>query len=80
MPSLHVTGAGLEVHSWAVLAHNSRLGGEFPSVTVRNAFGDRYLWPPCIARPEVREYLVTLAAEAAVREHTRGTELESCGW
>jgi hypothetical protein len=74
--------AGLAVHSWAVLAHNSRLGAENPRVTVRNAYGDRYPWAPCIARPEVREYAVTLAAEAAVRPGTgtRGTELESCGW
>ncbi|GAB2791755.1 hypothetical protein [Streptomyces daliensis] len=74
--------AGLDVHSWVVLAHNSRLGAEFPEVTVRNAYGDRYPWAPCAARAEVREYAVTLAAEAAVPPggRTRGTELESCGW
>ncbi|HWM35870.1 MAG TPA: hypothetical protein VNS49_01970 [Streptomyces sp.] len=72
--------AGIAVHSWVVLAHNSRLGEDFGHITVRNAYGDRYPWAPCIARPEVREYAVRLAAEAAVREHTRGTELESCGW
>ncbi|MEU1620510.1 hypothetical protein ABZ479_24800 [Streptomyces sp. NPDC005722] len=74
--------AGLDVHSWVVLAHNSRLGDEHPRVSVRNAYGDRYPWAPCIAQPEVREYLVDLAAEAAVRPGTGtgGTELESCGW
>jgi hypothetical protein len=74
--------AGLAVHSWVVLAHNSRLGDEHPRVSVRNAYGDRYPWAPCIAQPEVRDYLVTLAAEAAVRPGTGtgGTELESCGW
>ncbi|MEU5474520.1 hypothetical protein [Streptomyces lydicus] len=72
--------AGLEVHSWVVLAHNSRLGADHPSAVVRNAYGDPYPWAPCIARPEVRAYLVTLAAEAAVRPGARGTELESCGW
>ncbi|MFI8852229.1 hypothetical protein ACIGW3_18875 [Streptomyces sp. NPDC053499] len=77
-----LTEAGLEVHSWVVLAHNSRLGGEFPHTSVRNAYGDRYPWAPCVARPEVRAYAVALAAEAAVRPgtRTRGTELESCGW
>lgn len=75
-----LSAAGLEVHSWVVLAHNSRLGEDFGHVTVRNAHGDRYPWAPCIARPQVREYAVTLAAEAAVRPYTRGTELESCGW
>jgi len=72
--------AGLEVHTWVVLAHNSRLGAAHPSAVVRNAYGDPYPWAPCIARPEVREYLVDLAAEAAVRPGARGTELESCGW
>ncbi|MFG2288006.1 hypothetical protein ACGFOU_18330 [Streptomyces sp. NPDC048595] len=72
--------AGVEVHSWVVLAHNSRLGAEHPTTVVRNAYGDPYPWAPCIARPDVRAYLVALAAEAAVRPGARGTELESCGW
>ncbi|GGT66051.1 hypothetical protein [Streptomyces lateritius] len=71
---------GLEVHSWVVLAHNSRLGAERPETSVVNAYGDRYPWAPCIAQPEVRAYLVRLAAEAAVRPGAAGTELESCGW
>ncbi|GGO81343.1 hypothetical protein [Wenjunlia tyrosinilytica] len=72
--------AGLAVDSWVILAHNSRLGEEYPRATVRNAYGDRYPWALCIARDEVREYLVDLAAEAAVRPGAGGTELESCGW
>ncbi|MEU9535317.1 hypothetical protein AB0D00_23770 [Streptomyces sp. NPDC048213] len=75
-----LAGAGLDVHSWVVLAHNSRLGAEHPDTSVVNAYGDRYPWAPCVARPEVRAYLVDLAAEAAVRDGARGTELESCGW
>jgi hypothetical protein len=72
--------AGLEVHTWVVLAHNSRLGAEHPDTSVVNAYGDRYPWAPCIARPATRAYLVDLAAEAAVRPGARGTELESLGW
>lgn len=72
--------AGLEVHSWVVLAHNSRLGADHPETSVVNAYGDRYPWAPCIARPEVRAYLVDLAVEAAVRPGAAGAELESCGW
>ncbi|MFG7945595.1 hypothetical protein [Streptomyces cacaoi] len=77
-----LTAAGLDVHAWVVLAHNSLLGEEFPDVCVRSAYGDRYPWAPCIARPEVRTWAVRLAAEAAVRPGTgtTGTELESCGW
>ncbi|MFH9830460.1 hypothetical protein ACH4NC_04015 [Streptomyces sp. NPDC017201] len=72
--------AGLQVQSWVVLAHNSRLGAEHPDTSVVNAYGDRYPWAPCIAQPAVHAYLVDLAAEAAVRPGTAGTELESCGW
>ncbi|MHA6763477.1 hypothetical protein [Streptacidiphilus sp. PAMC 29251] len=72
--------AGLEVATWVVLAHNSRLGGENPDSTVRNAYGDRYPWALCIARPEVVAYCAALAAEAGVRPGAVGTELESCGW
>ncbi|MBZ6288552.1 hypothetical protein KVH30_03030 [Streptomyces olivaceus] len=72
--------AGLEVHTWVVLAHSSRLGAEQPHTSVVNAYGDRYPWAPCIAQPATRAYLTDLAAEAAVRPGSRGTELESLGW
>ncbi|MFF4571010.1 hypothetical protein [Streptomyces sp. NPDC001410] len=72
--------AGLDVHTWVVLAHNSRLGAEHPDTSVVNAYGDRYPWAPCIAQPATRAYLVDLAAEAAVRPGAHGTELESLGW
>ncbi|MFF3331340.1 hypothetical protein ACFYWX_17510 [Streptomyces sp. NPDC002888] len=72
--------AGLDVHTWVVLAHNSRLGAEHPGTSVVNAYGDRYPWAPCIAQPATRAYLVDLAAEAAVRPGAGGTELESLGW
>ncbi|GGX75023.1 hypothetical protein [Streptomyces fructofermentans] len=75
-----LAGAGLDVHTWVVLAHNSRLGEEFPDTSVTNAYGDRYPWAPCIAQPGTREYLVDLAVEAAVRPGAAGTELESLGW
>ncbi|MEW2520647.1 hypothetical protein [Actinacidiphila alni] len=75
-----LAAAGLDVHTWVVLAHNSRLGAEHPATSVVNAFGDRYPWAPCIAQPAVRAYLVDLAAEAAVRPGAAGTELESLGW
>ncbi|MGW4301367.1 hypothetical protein ACWEHT_16550 [Streptomyces sp. NPDC004646] len=75
-----LAATGLEVHTWVVLAHNSRLGAEHPHTSVVNAYGDRYPWAPCIAQPAVRAYLVDLAAEAAVRPGAHGTELESLGW
>ncbi|MBC2866469.1 hypothetical protein [Streptomyces mexicanus] len=75
-----LAAAGLDVHTWVVLAHNSRLGAEHPHTSVVNAYGDRYPWAPCIAQPATRAYLTELAAEAAVRPGAHGTELESLGW
>ncbi|MDF3293523.1 hypothetical protein [Streptomyces silvisoli] len=75
-----LSAAGLDVHSWVVLAHNSLLGQEHPDVQVRNAYGDGYPWALCVARPEVLRYAVALAAEAGARPGAAGTELESCGW
>ncbi|MFF5017964.1 hypothetical protein [Streptomyces sp. NPDC001165] len=75
-----LASADLDVHTWVVLAHNSRLGAEHPDTSVVNAYGDRYPWAPCIAQPATRAYLVDLAAEAAVRPGAQGTELESLGW
>ncbi|GAA0703865.1 hypothetical protein GCM10010193_68550 [Kitasatospora atroaurantiaca] len=72
--------AGFEVHSWVVLAHNSRLGEENPRCTVENAYGENYPWAPCIAQQEVVDYCADLAAEAAARPGASGVELESCGW
>ncbi|MCY0925358.1 hypothetical protein OTB20_03880 [Streptomyces sp. H27-H1] len=72
--------AGVAVHSWVVLAHNSRMGTEHPETSVVNAYGDRYPWAPCIAQPATRAYLVDLAAEAGARPGARGVELESLGW
>ncbi|MER7975297.1 hypothetical protein ABTX35_40910, partial [Streptomyces sp. NPDC096080] len=75
-----LAAAGLDVHTWVVLAHNSRLGADRPDTSVVNAYGDRYPWAPCVARPATRTYLVDLAAEAAARPGAGGTELESLGW
>ncbi|MFH8394936.1 hypothetical protein [Streptomyces sp. NPDC018036] len=75
-----LAGAGLDVHTWVVLAHNSRMGEEHPATSVVNAYGDRYPWAPCVAQPDTRAYLARLAAEAAVRPGAAGTELESLGW
>jgi hypothetical protein len=72
--------AGLDVHAWVVIAHNSRLGAAHPEHAVRNAYGDSLGWALCIARPQVRAYAAALAAEAAVQPGTSGVELESCGW
>jgi hypothetical protein len=36
-------------YAWLVLLHNSRLGEQYSQGTVRNAFGDRYVYSQCPA-------------------------------
>ena len=69
--------AGSRVSAWVVLTHNSRLGAAFPDVAVVNCFGERYPYALCPAWPEVREYAVDLAREAAAGADE--VSLEACG-
>ncbi|MEV7025529.1 hypothetical protein [Kitasatospora sp. NPDC093558] len=75
-----LTGAGVEVYAWTVLAHGQRLGTRHPEAAVLNAYGDRYPWALCVSSPAVRLYCATLAAEVAAQPGLSGLELESCGW
>ena len=54
---------GLLLNAWTVLLHNTRLGMQYPEVTVNNAFGNGYVYSLCPAHPEVRDYAVTLCRD-----------------
>jgi hypothetical protein len=69
--------AGLRVSAWVVLTHNTRLGREYPDVSVANCFGERYAYGLCPSWPEVREYAALLACEAA--RDADEVSLEACG-
>lgn len=56
---------GMELHAWAVVAHNSRLGAEHPDAAVRNVFGDPQITYLCPANPDVVEYARALAGDIA---------------
>jgi hypothetical protein len=71
--------AGLRVNAWIVLTHNTRLGTEFPAISVTNCFGDRYPYALCPSHPEVRDYAATLATEALHDAPVDEVSLEACG-
>lgn len=71
--------AGLPVAAWLVLTHSSALGTEFPELTVRNCFGERYPWALCPSHEEVREYAVTLVEESLAGLDVSSVVLEACG-
>jgi hypothetical protein len=71
--------AGLNVHAWIVLTHNTRLGQIFGELAVTNCFGDRYPYALCPASEEVREYAARLARESVAEVPLAGISLEACG-
>jgi hypothetical protein len=68
------------VNVWLVLLHNSRLGERYPQATVRNAFGDRYVYSLCPSAPESREYAVALCKDVTDNYPVMGLSLETPGF
>ncbi|MEV0623934.1 hypothetical protein AB0I81_62215 [Nonomuraea sp. NPDC050404] len=71
--------AGLQVHAWTVLTHNSHLGSAHPDLVVRNAFGDPYPYALCPAHDDVIEYCERLVKEILEVGEPDGLILEACG-
>lgn len=70
----------LAVNAWLVLLHNTRLGELHPQATVRNAFGDRYVYSLCPSAPEAREYAVALCRDLTDRYGVTGISIETPGF
>lgn len=68
------------VNAWMVLNHNTRLGLLHPDVTVRNCFGDSYIYSLCPNHPCVRQYCITLARDVAHSHPVASLLLESAGY
>lgn len=71
---------GLLLNAWTVLLHNSRLGMQYPEVTVKNAFSDGYVYSLCPAHAEVREYAVTLCRDLTEHYPVNNLLLETPGY
>jgi hypothetical protein len=65
---------------WLVLLHNSRLGELYPQSTVRNAFGDRYVYSLCPSAPDAREYAIALCRDVTDNYPVSGISLETPGF
>jgi len=66
----------MHMRAWLVMLHNSRLGSTQPTMTLQNAFGDRYLHGLCPNQPEVRDFAIALASDAALYP-VRALDLEA---
>jgi hypothetical protein len=79
LPALLKDGR-LKVHGWTVLLHNTRLGTEFPQYTVKNAFGDSYVYSLCPMQAAVFDYAVNLCADLSHQHALHSIVLETPGW
>ncbi|HUW88381.1 MAG TPA: hypothetical protein VMW30_08420 [Candidatus Paceibacterota bacterium] len=68
------------VNAWLVLFHNSRLGSKNLDSTVRNAFGDPYIYALCPSAPEARNYAIGLTSDLTDNYDVSGISLESIGF
>ncbi len=66
--------------AWVVCLHNTPLGQRHPECTVRNAYGDPYVYSLCPAHEAVREYVVALCADLADAYELTGLVLETPGF
>lgn len=71
---------GLQVVAWTVGAHNTRLGSANPDLTQQNAYGDRIPHALCFSNTEVRDYLVNICRNIALRYPVNALQLEAFGW
>jgi hypothetical protein len=74
------TQSRVAANAWLVLLHNSRLGASYPEATVRNAFGDRYVYSLCPSAPEAREYAVALCRDVTDHYPVSGISIETPGF
>lgn len=79
LPALLKDGR-LKVHGWTVLLHNTRLGTEFPQYTVKNAFGDPYVYSLCPMQAAVFVYAVNLCKDLSHQHALHSIILETPGW
>ena len=70
----------VRVHAWTVLLHNTRIGQAYPHYTVKNAFGDSYVYSLCPMQDAVFDYAVHLCSDLASQYAFSSLVLETPGW
>lgn len=70
-------GTDLELNSWTIGCHNSRLGLRHPDATLETPHGDSLAFGLCPSNPDVQEFLISLLADLDDRADFERIELES---
>lgn len=68
---------GMSLTAWVLCLHNSGIGTTYPDCTVENAYGDRIVTDLCPNHPDVRVYVVAVAADVAAHLEVDRLILES---
>jgi hypothetical protein len=71
---------GVATNAWLVLLHNTRLGERHPNATVKNAFGDAYVYSLCPSAPAAREYASALCQDLTENYAVTGISIETPGF
>lgn len=71
---------GLQMSSWTIGAHSTRLGQRYPEYTQHTAYGDSVPHALSIGHDAVRAYLKALCRDLATNYPLYGVQLESFGW
>jgi hypothetical protein len=67
----------LQLTSWTVGCHNSRLGMAHPELTLTSPYGDNLVFGLCPSNPAVQRYLTSIVGDLASREWFDRIELET---
>jgi hypothetical protein len=71
---------GLQMSSWTIGAHSTRLGLRYPEYTQHTAYGDSLPHALSVGHDAVRRYLKALCRDLATNYPMYGLQLESFGW
>lgn len=72
-----LASTGIDLNSWTVGCHNSRLGMANQELALVNPFGDPLIFGLCPSQPAVRDYLVSLVTDLDDRASFSRIELET---
>ena len=71
---------GLDLISWTVCLHTSRLARAYPRYAQETAYADNLGWILCPGEDEVRAYVSALCTDLVANYGVRRVELETCNY
>ncbi len=70
----------MAINAWTVCLHNTRIGMEYPSTCVHNAYGDVVYYNQCPSNEDARKYMCALVNDICEQVKPDAIELESMNY